>query len=167
MENEKFIKASIRERLLFLCFQQKQMNIKLTDMSSWLGTESWDVAYTQSGVEYVAEIKVRDNNLKDWDHEGWIIEEYKYKSLMNLRGKRKVAYINIFKDACVIWDLESLELKFKIKECKKNTVVDNGKIDKRVALLHSKQGEVYNYTFDIAHQTKRAEEFFNRNYANK
>jgi hypothetical protein len=171
MENEEFIKASIRERLLFMCFEQKQMNVKLKTMSHWNGGESWDVIYTKSNVEYVAEIKVRDNNLKDWDKEGWILEEYKYRALMELKktSKRnfKIAYLNIFKDACVIWELESLDLAFKSKECNKNTVVDNGKINKKVALLHSSQGEVYHYNFDIAHQTKRAEEFFNRNYKRK
>lgn len=162
--SENVIKASIRERLMFKEFRNRQNDFKIKHISFVEEADSWDVIYLSGQTEYLAEIKTRDKKFQDWDQEGWILEEYKYNALCELQKKSKrplkKTYVNIFKDAVVIWDLDSIELQFIDRECKVMTVENKGKRNKKVALLKSEQGTVYKGNYDISMFTWLSEKIF-------
>lgn len=163
--NPSVIKAAIRERLALQSFKEfREDDFKITHISKVEGQESWDAIYLSAGTEVLAEIKVRDKNYKDWDHEGWILEEYKYNALkaLQIQSKRpiKIMYINVFKDAVILWDLDEVKPIFRIRNCKVMTVQNKGKIDKSVALLFSSEGTVYLKENNIEYWNKQSEDIF-------
>lgn len=162
--NPKVIKAAIRERVALQNFKEFRNDFSITHISKVEGQDCWDAIYLSAGTEFLAEIKVRDKNYLDWDHEGWILEEYKYNSLKALqsRAKRplKIMYVNVFKDAVILWNLDEINPIFRIRNCKRMTVEDKGKIDKSVALLFSSEGTIYKKENDIDSWTKTSEEIF-------
>lgn len=162
--NSNVVKAAIRERLALQNFRDIQGDFKITHISKVEGQESWDAIYLSAGTEVLAEVKVRDKNYKDWDHEGWILEQYKYNMLkaLQVQSKRplKLMYVNIFRDATILWDLDEINPRFEMRNCKIMTVENRGKIDKSVALLQSSEGTVYQMVNDINSWTKTSEEIF-------
>lgn len=163
--NPKVVIASIRERILFKEFRDRQNDFEIKNISKVEANDSWDVIYLSAGTEYLAEIKVRDKALDSWDHEGWIIEEYKYKKLSELQSKSRrpltKAYVNIFKDAIVIWDLDKVKPEFFKRDSKQMTVQNKGRVIKSVAYLKSSQGVVYRQKNDINKSNFISIEIFN------
>lgn len=144
------IVASIRERLMMKEFRDARNDFEITHVSKVEGNESWDAIYTSGGTKNIAEIKVRDKTLSSWDHEGWIIEEYKYNKLKEKQAQAKakgndcnIIYINIFRDATVVWNLDHTEVNFFNRDSKVMTTEAAGRKIKSVAYLKSESGTVY------------------------
>jgi hypothetical protein len=101
--------------------------------------DSTDVYYWSGYGQTVAEIKTRDyNHTQTWNNtEGWIFEKRKWDELkaIQMSAYTDTAYICIFRDAMVIWDLTQFkEPNWIEKECWENHECKR-KVLKKVAYL--------------------------------
>ncbi len=152
---------------MFKDFRDERNDFDITHVSKVEGSESWDVIYLSADTKYIAEVKVRDKKLKSWDHEGWILEEYKYNKLKWLQEKAKakgnttsIVYVNIFQDAVVIWNLDNIIPQFFNRDSKAMTTERQGRKIKSVAYLKSTEGTIYNSSSSPAKKMQDAKKIF-------
>jgi hypothetical protein len=155
----KFFSASTTERQCIIHLNSFQ-DFKITHISKIEGYDSWDVVYVSGGTNNLAEIKVRNKFIDGYPD--YIIEEKKYNELIRLTSTEKgknnnlqPVYINFFFDGCVIWNLNEVELEFRMMDMPDNSQTTNYTKSKSCALLRPKDGHIIRYNTDI---TKRQEE---------
>lgn len=152
-QNPRIVLASIRERIAFKEFQEKQNDFKIEYISKVEDTKGWDVIILSAGTRMLCEIKVRD---KDLNYDNWILEEKKYNKLIEIceseKGKEMKLvpfYINVFRNGILFWDLSKNNPEFFLRDSKKTTAEDNGRIVKSVAYLKNNTSIAYKFNTDL------------------
>ena len=94
---------------------------------------------TTSNNEHWYAIECKDRWFESRKYNDMMIETYKYKALLDAKEKGyKPLFINTFKDdVMMIWDVGDMTAFAPdgIKYCKKTTVEDNGKVNKKCKFL--------------------------------
>jgi hypothetical protein len=116
-----------------------------------------DIFYMSGYAQTVAELKTRDYSYtQTWNGtpNGWIFEKGKWNEFkaINKTAHTYSAYINIFQDAMVIWDLTFMkeeDFEWRWKKCQKNHLCKE-KVWKEVCYLPvSKASHIYLHQFKI------------------
>jgi hypothetical protein len=95
--------------------------------------------YDAYNDNYIAEIKIRKfESYHNFAKDGCFLEKYKYDKLSELKGKKKMLYINSFQDGVIaIWDLHRQNFNWEVRTMKKQTFgYQNQQIEKLVCKLY-------------------------------
>lgn len=160
-----FIIANIRERILFMQFQQQQKNFDIQLLTSVTGFDEYD-AIIQSGVsKSIVEVKVRP---KSMIYDNWFLHQNKFKALTALTStdkaiklNTKCLFLNIFDDGVIYWEIDNNQnIQFEDVWVKKTTFASKEMVQKGTAMLKIKDGTVIKYQTNIAQATKDARLLF-------
>ena len=156
-----FALAEIKERLLFMEFQNVISEVEITNISKIEAKEYWDICFT-SGTTHImnslCEVKCR-KYLKTAFADGWILQEDKLDELQKLvstpRAKKnnlRALYCNFFLDGVLIWDVTNQQ-KDDMQINKYNRITSDksaGKVNKRNLKLKNKDA-IAEYTWDVSY----------------
>lgn len=153
--DQTFLMASIKERILFSLWNEKQDDFRIVKFSRFDDKSAkWDVSFYSGGCYYIAEIKCRNYN--SFDYDDWIIDKKKWTDLDSIRNEYdkdcniQICYINIFPDDRVgIWQLDELDskdLRYRERTGRKKTCgQDNSTSIHKEYFLPVDKGTFYNF----------------------
>lgn len=105
MSKEKYIKASLRERILLNQFNKIRGDFDILTLTKADSSDKYDAVIMSGGTEYIVEIKVRTYPLSSYT--GWVIEKAKYEYLISQYHEIGLIplYLTFHSDGVQIWDL--------------------------------------------------------------
>jgi hypothetical protein len=166
--NERFIVASLRERLALGTFTKNTGAYSILEMTPVTGYDNYDAILGQEeGHLFVAEVKVRIH--KSTQYPDWIIEEGKYDALKEQADLMDATplYINIHPDGIQVWDLNELDEPLWIQTSLPITTQgDTTFIDKTNGGLYSRQAKFYPMDINITKLTLQANQLYNKHFNN-
>jgi hypothetical protein len=161
---DRFIKAGIKERILFRALTGIQKQITVDKYTKADGYEHYDLYFSSGHTiqNKPLEIKVRNYNMNDYGEEGWVIELDKYNKLIELDPQ--AFYCCFFKDGILFWDLSKITPEIEYNEYNRTTMnKSNGTRTKANIKLKNKQA-VSQYFINIPDITKTVDSYFNKKY---
>ena len=160
----KFIKAGIKERLLFRKLTNIQQQITVDQYTQADGYEHYDLYFSSGQTIHnkPLEIKVRNYNMNDYAEEGWVIELDKYNKLIELDPQ--AFYCCFFKDGILFWDLSLITPEIEYNSYNKQTM--NKQIGTRTkANIKLKNNQaVSQYFVQIPDISDEVDSYFNKKY---
>jgi len=136
-------------------------DFEITHISKIEGYDGWDVIYQSGSTINLCEIKVRQKFLSMYN--SFVIEQTKYDKLMELVNTEKAKknnlqpiYMNFFFDGCVIWNLNQLEVEFKLMDMPNNSQNTKYIKAKPCASLNINDGYIIKYDTQFEERQKEA-----------
>ncbi len=164
MEQEGYIRASTRERLL-LIEMNKQIDFTIIYTTPVKEYSKYDAIISSGGTEYIVETKTRTGSSQ---FPGYTIEEDKYKYLMEQSKVRDLVplYILFFNDAVLVFDLNKCTPPiFEMKNMQVNDQDLRGQyIQKSCQDMLTNEAYRYNIEMPIAACTEEALRLYNKHY---
>ena len=177
-ENDaRFIYYSIRERLAAYEIAPL-LGWDITNVSEEEGSASWDLIYS-AGTEFnIGEIKLRKQNLHEFDeaeYPGLIFEKKKYDALMTLSQSPKgietniqPKFILVLKDCIAIYDVNKVQpTDFKMVNLRSKSVNGSDAREmKNVTYLQPEEFTIINHIVNTDNISIRARIIFEYRYPN-